>query len=230
MQPRTVLIAAAHPDDEVLGCGATAARLALEGVSVHVAIFGEGVTSRYLKREEADQTLVTQLRSKTERVGARLGVRDVVNFGLPDNRFDTVPLLDVIKIVEDLIDRLRPDVLYTHSGGDLNIDHLVLHRAVMTATRPFFGQSVRAVYAFEVASSTEWAFGQFAPRFSPNTFVDVSDTIEAKVEAMEMYESEARNFPHPRSPGALKATAQRWGSVAGLKYAEAFELIHAVQP
>jgi LmbE family N-acetylglucosaminyl deacetylase len=224
-----VLVIAAHPDDEVLGCGGTAARLVSEGHDVHFAILGEGVTSRHAKRDDADVKHLTTLHQQAHSAARKLGVKDVVLHKLPDNRLDTVPLLEVVKIVEDLVDRLRPEVIYTHHGGDLNVDHGVIYRAVLTATRPVQGSPVRDVYAFEVASSTEWAFQRIEPTFRPNIFVDVTGTIEAKIAAMECYESEARKFPHPRSPEALRAIATRWGSVAGCEAAEAFELIRSVR-
>lgn len=224
-----VLVVAAHPDDEVLGCGGTIARLAKEGHEVVIAILGEGITSRYQAREQADTLLVEALHSDSQQVADCLGAKQLFLYALPDNRFDSVPLLDVIKIIEELVERLRPDVIYTHHGGDLNIDHVVLHRAVLTATRPMAGRSVKEIYTFEVPSSTEWAFGQFQPAFRPNVFVDIHDTLESKVQAMEFYESEARAFPHPRSPEALRAIARRWGSVVGLEAAEAFELVRSVR-
>lgn len=225
----TVLAIVAHPDDEVLGCGGTIARLAQEGHDVYIAILGEGLTSRYQQREQADQALVEELHARSRQVAELLGARDVFLYSLPDNRFDTVPLLDVIKIIEELVERLQPQVIYIHHSGDLNVDHVVLHRAVLTATRPVAGCPVKEIYAFEVPSSTEWAFGQFQPAFRPNVFVDISTTLETKVQAMALYESEARPFPHPRSPEALRASARRWGSVVGVKAAEAFELVRRVQ-
>ena len=225
----SVAVIAAHPDDEVLGCGGTIARLSREGREIYIAILGEGVTSRYDQREQANKTLMDALRTTSRRVGELLGVKDVLAYDLPDNRFDTVPLLDVVKIVEDLIARFTPEVIYTHHGGDLNIDHTVVHRAVLTATRPTQGQPVREIYAFEVPSSTEWAFQSFAPSFRPNVFVNIGATLNRKIEAMSRYELEARRFPHPRSPEALQALARRWGSAAGCEAAEAFELVRALR-
>lgn len=223
-----VLVVAAHPDDEVLGCGGTITRLSQEGHNVYIAILGEGVTSRYQHQEEADQGQVKALHARSQQVAELLGAKDLFLYNLPDNRFDTVPLLDVIKIIEELIERLQPEVVYIHHGGDLNIDHVIMHRAVLTATRPMIDCSVKEVYAFEVPSSTEWAFQQFQP-FRPNVFMDISTTLETKLKAMKLYESEGRAFPHPRSPEALRALAQWRGSTAGLKAAEAFELIRAVR-
>ncbi|NQT69560.1 MAG: PIG-L family deacetylase [Desulfobacteraceae bacterium] len=223
------LVVAAHPDDEVLGCGGTIARLAQEGHQVYIAILGEGVTSRYAQREEADKTMVATLRAHSHKVKELLCAKDLFIFDLPDNRFDTIPLLEVVKIIESLIERLQPEVVYTQHGGDLNIDHVITHRAVLTATRPISGCPVKKLYAYEVPSSTEWAFAQFAPAFRPNVFVDISTTLDTKIKAMQIYESEARPFPHPRSPEALRVTAQRWGSVVGLVAAEAFELIYSLK-
>lgn len=224
------LVIAAHPDDEVLGCGATAARLVMEGHDVHFAILGEGMTSRHADRADADAAQLVTLSRQAHAAAARLGVKSLVLQSLPDNRLDTVPLLEVVKIIEELVDRVKPQVIYTHHPGDLNVDHGVIHRAVLTATRPVAGQPVREIYAFEVPSSTEWAFDRIEPAFRPNVFVDVSRTIEAKIAAMECYESEAREFPHPRSPQALQAIAARWGSVVGCAAAEAFELVRSIRP
>ena len=160
-------------------------------------------------------------------MGELLGAVEIHAFDLPDNRFDSVAILDVIKIVEALLSRIHPTIVYTHQAGDLNVDHAVVHRAVLTATRPGTCQ-VRALYAFEIPSSTEWAFGQLEPRFNPNTFVDVATTLDRKLEAMELYESEAAEFPHPRSPVALRALAVLPGSQASLEAAEAFQLIRKI--
>lgn len=224
-----VLVIAAHPDDEILGCGATAARLVNEGHDLVFAILGEGITSRHANRSDADASDLAALRQQARAAAAKVGVKDPIFRDLPDNRLDTIPLLEVVKIVEDLVEQLRPDVIYTHHGGDLNVDHGVLNRAVLTATRPVPGNPVKEIYAFEVASSTEWAFQRIEPSFRPNVFVDITNTIEAKIEAMGCYGGEARKFPHPRSPEALRAIAMRWGSVAGCGAAEAFELIRSVR-
>jgi len=224
-----VLVVAAHPDDELLGCGGTAARLAREGHSVYVAILGEGITSRHPQRADADTLALNKLRDCSQRVARLLGVKELTLHDLPDNRFDTMPLLDVIKIVEELIERWRPAAIYTHHGGDLNLDHQILSRAVLTATRPVKGHPVSELYMFEITSSTEWAFQQFSPVFRPNMFVDIEGTLSLKLEGMKLYESEAREFPHPRSPEALTAIARRWGSVVGRNAVEAFEAVRIIR-
>jgi len=226
----TVLVVAAHPDDEVLGCGGTMARLAAEGQDVKIAIVAEGLTSRQPQRGQTEKKDLEHLHGRAHLAGKKVGASEVVLCQLPDNRLDTVPLLDVVKLVEGLVERFKPEVIYTHHPGDLNVDHGVVHRAVLTATRPMAGQCVRELYAFEVPSSTEWAFQRIDPAFRPNVFVDISTTLEAKIAAMQCYDSETRPFPHPRSSEALRAIATRWGSVAGFQAAEAFELVRMIQP
>ncbi|MFZ2491220.1 MAG: PIG-L deacetylase family protein [Thermoanaerobaculia bacterium] len=222
-----VLVVAAHPDDEVLGCGATISRLARTG-KVSILILGEGFTSRAEQRQSGAPEL-NVLRNNAE-AAARVMNASAVEFGgLPDNRFDELALLDVVKLVERAVERIAPTAIFTHHGGDLNVDHQVTFRSVLTATRPMKGHSVRELYSFEVASSTEWAFGRFESAFRPNFFVDVESSIEQKLRAMNQYPDEMRPFPHPRSEDALRAIARRWGSVVGCEYAEAFELIRGIQ-
>lgn len=226
----SVLVVAAHPDDEILGCGGTMTRLAREGREVRIAILAEGMSSRYAHREDADPRQLQQLHARAQQAADKVGAKEVVLCKLPDNRMDTVPLLEVVKLVEELVARFRPEVIYTHHPGDLNVDHGVVHRAVLTATRPVPGQCVRDIYAFEVPSSTEWAFQRLEPAFRPSVFVDITETLETKIEALACYDTETRKFPHPRSAEVLRAIATRWGSVAGLPAVEAFELIRSVRP
>jgi len=225
MSAPTILIVAAHPDDEVLGCAATAARRAARGEAVHVAILGTGLAAR----GTLDTAALASLREDARAVGGMLGAKSVSFADFPDNRFDTVALLDVVKQVERWLDELAPDIVYTHHPGDLNVDHRLTFQAVLTATRPLPGAGVKELYAFEVPSATDWAFQLLPPAFRPSVFEDVSDTIEVKLACMARYTGEARAFPHPRSAEALRATARRWGSVAGMAYAEAFELIRSLR-
>lgn len=215
-----VLIIAAHPDDEVLGCGGTIAKLAAEGKQVEILILGEGAASRGGSAKE-----IEQLQTHARNAANILGAANVRFASLPDNRFDTVALLDIIKQIEAVVDELKPETVFTQHGGDLNVDHQITFRAVMTAVRPMAGSPVRALYAYEVGSSTEWAFQQFAPVFRPSLFVDISGFLDKKIAAMQAYESEARPAPHPRSPEVLRAQAAVRGSAVGLAAAEAFETI-----
>ena len=132
-----ILVIAAHPDDEVLGCGGTAARLAKEGRDVFFAIMGEGITSRHEQRDMAEGEQLSQLKQNAHAAAKKVGAKNVFQHQLPDNRLDTVPLLEVVKLIEDLVNRIKPRVIYTHHPGDLNVDHGVIYRAVLTATHPW---------------------------------------------------------------------------------------------
>jgi LmbE family N-acetylglucosaminyl deacetylase len=219
------LIIAAHPDDEVLGCGGTITKLADQGEEVHILILATGLTSRVGFDVEKDANALKIHLERASRVGALLGAKNVNFAGFPDQKMDTLPLLEITHRIEAEIELIKPQTIFTHHGGDLNMDHVITFRATLTATRPMAGGCVRCLYAYEVPSSTEWAFQKFEPKFHPNLFQDISETLPKKIEAMQIYESEAREFPHPRSPVALDAIAKKWGSVCGLNAAEAFETI-----
>lgn len=221
------LVVAAHPDDEVLGCGGTIARRTAEGAEVHVLILGEGATSRADRRADGDTEAVDRLVAAAEAAGAVLGAASVEVAGFADNRFDSVDLLDVVKRVEAHVDRHRPEVVYCQHGGDVNVDHRRTFEAVLAATRPQPGHPVRELLAFAVGSSTEWAFQTLAPAFVPQVFVAIEDTLAAKLDALRCYEDELRPFPHPRSLEAVEAQSRVWGAQVGVVAAEAFSLVRA---
>jgi LmbE family N-acetylglucosaminyl deacetylase len=201
------------------------ARATAEERPVHIAILGEGLTSRQPTREDTKQEDLNALVRTADEVGSFLGAVAVHHFDFPDNRFDEIPLLDVVKVIESFVDTIQPSEIFTQHGGDLNQDHAVTFRATMIATRPMKGHSVQALYAYEVPSSSEWSFGKFDPRFEPNYFVNISSTLDRKIRAMAIYESENRAFPHPRSAEALEAIARKWGSTIGVEAAEAFQQV-----
>jgi LmbE family N-acetylglucosaminyl deacetylase len=227
---RTILVVAAHPDDELLGCAGTIARHVSAGDAVHVAILAEGATSRDATRNtEAHDAELDALVAAAHRAGTLLGVTSVECLGLPDNRLDSLDLLEVVKPVEALIARHRPDTIYTHHLGDVNVDHNIVHRAVFTAARPLPGHPVTRILAFETVSSTEWMPAGSAPTFAPNWFVDISTTLEAKLAALAVYESEMREWPHPRSLKAVEHLARWRGAQVGCDAAEAFVLLRHVE-
>jgi N-acetylglucosamine malate deacetylase 1 len=220
-----VLAVAAHPDDEVLGCGATLAWHAQRGDDVGIAILAEGATSRQERRDrvQAAQAL-EDLAGAAEAARRILGAGHLWLHDFPDNRMDGVELLDVVKRVEAILDEFRPERVYTHHGGDLNVDHRVVHRAAVTACRPVPGQTVQTLLFFEVPSSTEWQPSGCAPGFAPNWYVDIAATLPRKLAALDAYAAELRAYPHPRSREAVEALARWRGACAGLAAAEAFML------
>lgn len=225
----STLIIAAHPDDEVLGCGATIARLSKAGEDVRVLILGEGFTSRLTEHGDAGGTETDALKAMAREANRLLGVREVAFGELPDNRFDSVDLLEIVKLVESYLERWRPDTVFTHHKGDLNIDHVLTNQAVLTATRPAAPGRVKKLYAFEVLSSTEASFGSLRGFFNPGVFYDVTESFNLKLDAMKVYESELRKFPHPRSLEALTALATTRGAAVSVPKAEAFELLREVR-
>ncbi len=219
----SVLIVAAHPDDEVLGCGGTIATLAKRGSVVHVAFLADGVFSRP-GDSDAQQSELASRRAAARKASATLGVTSVSFGDLPDNRMDTVALLSIAQAVEALVAQHRPQMILTHHAGDLNIDHRRTHEAVATACRPQSGHVVRTILAFEVASSTEWQLPGSAPAFVPNWFVDISGTLELKLSALDAYAAELRGWPHPRCRQAVEHLARWRGATVGAHAAEAFML------
>jgi LmbE family N-acetylglucosaminyl deacetylase len=222
---KTALVVAAHPDDEVLGCGATIARLSHEGWKVHVLIVAEGATSRAEKRDiEANSEELSVLAKCAEEANKILGAASVKLLSLPDNRMDSIDLLDIVKIVEEYILKYKPSLIFTHHAGDVNIDHKILHDAVIAACRPQPNHSVKELLFFEVPSSTEWRPASSGIYFTPNYFYDVSEHISKKMAALSAYQPEMRNFPHPRSVDAVNHLARWRGASVGCEAAEAFML------
>lgn len=227
--PQSILVVAAHPDDEVLGCGGTIARHADAGDLVQVLILAEGATSRQGQRDRAEAAdELTNLAQAAQTATTILGAVGVELMDLPDNRLDSINRLDLIKQIEERIARHQPQVVYVHHAGDVNVDHRRLHEAVVTACRPVPGQTVRRLLSFEVASSTEWQPPGSAPPFQPNWFVDISSQWERKCLALEAYATEMRPWPHVRSIQSLEHLARWRGAQVGVEAAEAFCLLRQI--
>ncbi len=221
---KSVLVIAAHADDEALGCGGTIAKHAAAGDTVDVVFVADGVTSR----AGAGDGEIVRRQQATENARKILGIKSTVFLGLPDNRLDSLALLDIVQPIESIVSKLSPEIIYTHQCGDLNIDHRLVHQAVMTACRPLPGCPVREILAFEVMSSTEWSGAGLLP-FTPNLFVDISRHIDAKMRALEAYAFEMRVAPHSRSVEHLRHLAQHRGSCVGVEAAEAFMVMRALR-
>jgi len=220
---KTILVVAAHVDDEALGCGGTIARHAVNGDEVHVIFMADGVASR-----DQQNCNELQLRNEAaERAAAILGIKAIYHQNLPDNCMDSLPLLDIVQPLEKLINEIRPDTIYTHHIGDLNVDHRITHQAVMTVCRPQPDYFVSEIYVFEVMSSTEWQ-SPGAPPFTPNVFVDIGRYLDVKKAALSEYAQEMRKAPHSRSMDNLENLARYRGHSVGLTAAEAFMLIRKI--
>ena len=220
-----VLAVVAHPDDEVLGPGATLAKHASDGDETAVVMLGDGVSARYDEQTQETSEQISRRRERARRACDKIGVETVRFHTFPDNQFDTVPLLDLVKTIEDEIESFGPDVLYTHHHGDLNIDHELTARATVTAARPLPKSDIDGIYGFETLSSTEWSLPTADNAFTPTSFVDVSEHVDAKLDALRTYENELETHPHPRTPENVRRNLELWGAKSGLEAAEAFTVI-----
>lgn len=222
-QSKNILVVAAHSDDEALGCGGTIAKHIASGDKVHLIFMTNGVSSRNVDHKGI------QKRNRAAHDAAKiLGISSLKQFDFPDNKMDTIGLLDIVKPIEELIDELQPSIIYTHHFGDLNIDHQITHKAVITACRPQPGFCVKEIYAFEVVSSTEWQTSENTS-FKPNIFVDMSEFMDLKKQILNVYSEEMRQYPHSRSvENIIHLNAYR-GSSVGVQYAEAFVLLRHVK-
>lgn len=217
-----VLVVAAHPDDEVLGCGGTIAKYALEGRPVHVLLLADGESSRESSKDLGFGELIKTRNSSAEKAAELLGVSSLKICGFPDNRLDSVDILDLVKVIEQSIRDILPGTVFAHHYGDVNVDHRRVHEGVLAACRPQPGHCVKELFFFEIPSSTEWRTPNSATAFVPNYFVNIEKFIDSKKEALMAYATEMREFPHPRSIKAVEALAQWRGATVGTLAAEAF--------
>jgi N-acetylglucosamine malate deacetylase 1 len=220
----TVLVVVAHTDDEVLGCGGTIARHVDDGDAVYGIFIADGVSSRM----DANQTDLATRNEAAENARIILGIKENFYLGLPDNRMDSIPLIDVVQKLEQIIDRLKPNIVYTHHHSDLNVDHQIAHQAVLTACRPVPGSGIQSIYTFEVMSSTEWAAPMSKP-FVPDHYVEISYYLSTKNNALKAYELEMREAPHSRSFQHLEALARHRGHSVGVTAAEAFATVRTIR-
>jgi len=218
---KNILVVAAHPDDEVLGCGGTIAIHVENGDNVNVIFFSDGVTSR---NSNIGNLNIDKRKHASIAACKILGVNNTHFLGFPDNRLDTIPLLDLVQDLECVISKIKPSVIYTHHAGDLNIDHKIVHQTVMTACRPQPNCTVREIYSFEVLSSTEWSSPSLDSFFMPNKYVNISSVLDLKLLALDEYNEEMRDFPHSRSIKSVISLANFRGASMGMVAAEAFKI------
>lgn len=225
---KNVLVVAAHPDDEVLGCGGFISKLVQNGASVSTLFISDGVSSRknYFEKKLWKDELEIR-RAAAFDAASIMGTAKPVFYNFPDNQLDQVPLLELAKIVEDHLKTILPNLVLTHFPGDLNVDHRRVAEAVTTASRPGSKGSPSEIWAFEVPSSTEWSLIP-NQNFTPNIFVDVSEQSDKKIKALEAYNFEMREFPHPRSKKAIVALMDWRASSSALTQAESFVLLRKI--
>lgn len=225
---KKILVVAAHPDDEVLGCGATLAKAIDCGCEVHVLFVGEGISARfpfgqYDSQEFKDQTEVRQ--KGAEKALMTLGISSFKFGEKLCGQFDSYPLIQLVKEIEEEIKIISPDILLTHNPSEVNIDHRLTYEAVEVACRPTRDFIPNEIYTFEIPCSGSWTF---ETSFKPNVFINVEKYWEKKMAAWKCYVGEERPFPFPRSDEGLKTLSQYRGMSCNLKQSEAFKLVRKV--
>ncbi len=224
MTSQSVLVVAAHPDDEALGCGGSLALHAARGDHIHAIFLTDGVGARH-PTSSVDREI---RHASAKEAFAKLGIADYTFLSMPDNRLDTVALLDVAQAIEPIIASIHPTLVYTHHSGDLNVDHRLAHQAVITALRPQPGRLAPTILSFEVPSSTEWQAPSPSLAFMPNWFQDITTTLDRKIAALRCYGTEMRQWPHSRSCEAVQHLARWRGASVGVEAAEAFVLVRRI--
>ncbi|HJO94411.1 MAG TPA: PIG-L deacetylase family protein [Victivallales bacterium] len=227
---KNILIIAARPDDEVLGCGGTIAKEIDNRNNVKVVILATGKSSRYINKPSNIETEIDELYKESAKALNILGVHpnDIVFGNFPDQKLDSLPILDIIHFLKEIVQQYQPNIVYTHHVGDYNIDHRIVFDASVFVCRPYHGEHCpEELYSFEVLSSTEWAYQSKNP-FKPNMFIDIKKQIDRKKQAILAYKSELKDYPHPRSEKGVENLAMKRGNEVSKEYSEAFELIRKI--
>ncbi len=222
---KKILVVAAHPDDEILGCGATLMNYRLKGYKIKVLFLSDGESSRKLKIKEAKDKIIR--REKQAEIVSKTCKFEKPDFlRLPDNKLDSIPLIKVIQLIETKIKSFKPNIIFTHYENDLNIDHQIAYKSVITATRPKSKTFVESICCFETPSSTEFAITRNNKKiFNPNYFVNVKKTIKKKLKVLKKYKYEIMKRPHPRSLDGIMNLSKYRGNQIGVDFAEAFIIV-----
>ena len=221
---RKVLVIAAHPDDEVLGCGGTIARLSAEGIECHLLIVTDGSSSQYRDSDHL-QEIIEAKKKETKCCADLLGFKSIHYGELSDMKLDKTPHIVINHVIEKLIDKVQPDTVFTHFWGDVNRDHQEVYKSTLVTVRPVMGQVVKELFCYRVPSSTEWTPNKADTMFMPNVFVDITEFAEQKYKAFACYSTELREYPHPRSVQYLRETDKTAGLRVGLLVAEEFVML-----
>lgn len=214
-----VLVIAAHPDDETIGAGGTIARHVAHGNQVYWCVVTQGYSPPW-----SEETLAAA-RRQVDEVQRVLGIQDVFMCGFPTVKLNTVPYIDLCSALQQVVDQVRPEVVYTTPRDDINQDHRIVYEATLVAARPLPGSSVRRLLCYEIGPTARFGLPAGSTGFVPNVFVDISQYLGKKLEAIQCYRTELREYPHPRSIEGLRLLAQERGLSVGLKAAECFQLI-----
>ncbi len=226
---KKILVVAAHPDDEILGCGASLLKHSAKGAKIRTIILSDGVTSRFSKKNSSAKKQISKRIESAQRAHKYLKGSKVTYFNLPDQKLDDVPLLHIVKKIESVIREFNPSIVYTHHHGDLNMDHRIANNATLTACRPTPDSKIKQIFTFEVLSSTEWQAQGKDMHFIPNYFNDVTNFLSKKIQILKKYKNEMRKWPHSRSFENVKFLAKSRGSMVGCKAAEAFNLVRSIE-
>ena len=218
---KNILVIAAHPDDEILGCGGTLAKYSSQGHNINILFLTNGVSARSLPKKEMLK-LISARKSSALKAKKIIGAKKIFFLDFEDNQLDAYPLLKIIKPIEKIIFKIKPNTIYTHFEEDLNIDHQIVNRAVVTICRPQKLNSVKEIFFFEIPSSTEWQIKKKQKFFSPNYFEDISKVKKYKINALKCYKSELKKWPHPRSIKGVTSLFNWRGATIGVEAAEAF--------
>lgn len=221
-----LLVVVCHPDDEILGCGGLLLKAKSLNINTCLLVLGEGDSSRYKNiKSQKYLSIKNKRHSSLLQIIKKLNISEYVIEQRLCNRFDTYPLLEIVKVIEDLINKFKPNILLTHDYCETNIDHKICYDAVESACRPLKNNPVKKIYSFEIPCSSSFTFRK---KFIPNTYLDISNSIEKKIKLFSIYENELRKSPHPRSIESLYAFAKNRGMQSGLNYAEAYRLIRNI--
>lgn len=219
-----ILIICAHPDDETLGCGGTMLKHCEQGDMLYWLIATQAHEPKWSKE------VIERKTAEVQQVAEAYGVQQYFRLGFPTIRLDTVPQVDLINAIRDVIGQVTPQTVYLVHGGDVHSDHHVIFAAAMSVLKPFYMAKlgVQRILSYETLSSTEAAAPHFTRAFIPNVYSDITPYIERKIEIMGLYESEAQADPLPRGPSAIRALARYRGATVGVEYAEVFALVREI--
>ena len=210
-----VLVFAPHNDDEVLGVGGTIAKYAAEGHAVYVCEITSGLNAKILQME-------------AEKAHQILGVKETLHMNLPAVKLKNMDVSEINDSISNVIKRINPEIVFTPFIGDMHIDHREVTESVLVATRPIDNSSIKTVYMYETLSETGWNIPNSDRSFIPDTWIDITDYIDHKINAMKCFESQIKEYPNPRSEASIKAMAMYRGSTVSIEYAEAFMLIRNI--